>query len=401
MLPLEDALSRILTAIQPLGPESIAVTEAHGRVCAEDFSAALDLPAFDNSAMDGYAVRAEDVAKASAASPAELRVVGKVAAGEMFRRQVGPGECVRLFTGSVLPADCNAVVMQEDTRTAANDDSSIQVLEGVKPWENIRLQGEDVRRGTKLLEAGALLTVGKISLLAAQGVARIRVGRQPIVGLLATGNELREPGQPLAPGQIYESNRVGLVALIRAAGGRPQPYALVGDTLAATKAALEKAFAECDVVVSSGGVSVGEFDFVKKAFAEIGGSLEFWRVAIRPGKPFVFGRRDNKFLFGVPGNPVSALVTFQLLVRPALLKLQGAAEVGSRIRHGIVAEPLANHGDRRHFMRVRVNADGRVWSAGTQSSHCLESLSQADGLLDVPPRTILSTESAARIIELE
>ena len=401
MLQLEDALSRILAAINPLGAESVDLADAHRRPGAEDFTATLDLPAFDNSAMDGYALRAADVAKASTESPVELRLIGRVAAGEDFCGRVEQGDCVRVFTGSALPPGSDAVVMQEDTQADADGRPAIQILDAVKPWENVRLQGEDIRRGTELVASGAILTAGKISLLAAQGAARIRVGRRPVVGLLATGSELCEPGQPLAPGRIYESNRAGLAALIRAAGGRPRAYPLVGDTLPATRTALEKAFAECDTIVSSGGVSVGEFDFVKQAFEAIGGTVDIWRIAIRPGKPFVFGRRENKFLFGVPGNPVSALVTFQLLVRPALWRLQGAADVSPRMRHGILAESFTNRGDRRHFMRARVDADGRLWSTGNQASHCLGSLSMADGLLDVPPQTELSAGSVARMIDLD
>ncbi|MBI3415525.1 MAG: molybdopterin molybdotransferase MoeA, partial [Verrucomicrobia bacterium] len=264
----------------------------------------------------------------------------------------------------------------------------------------VRLQGEDVKRGSELIATGHEMTAGRISLLAAQGRAEVRVGRRPVTGVVATGNELREAGQSLAAGQIYESNRAGLAALIRSAGASPHSYPLVSDSLAETKAALAAALTECDVVVSSGGVSVGEFDFVKKAFQEIGGQLDFWRVAIRPGKPFLFGRRGNKFLFGVPGNPVSAFVTFQMLIRPALLKLQGAAMTTPRTRHGILAEELANHGDRRHFLRVRVDWEARVHSAGAQASHCLGSLAQANGLLDVPPRTIWEVGKAVRVIDL-
>lgn len=400
MLELEAALSRILAAIQPLESESIPLGEAHRRICAEQIIAALDLPGFDNSAMDGYAVRAQDVAQASAEKPSVLRQIGLVAAGETFPIEITCGGCVRVFTGSALPRGTDAVVMQEDA-VADAEAGLIRVCEAVKPWENVRFRGEDVKCGSELIGAGCGLTAGRISLLASQGRAEVRVGRRPIVGVLATGSELCEPGHSLSTGQIYESNRAGLAALIRNAGARPRVLPLVRDTLADTKAALEAAFAECDIVVSSGGVSVGEFDFVKKAFPEIGGQLDFWRVAIRPGKPFIFGRWKNKILFGVPGNPVSAFVTFQLLIRPALLKLQGALEATPRTRHGILAQEFANPADRRHFVRVRTDWDARVYSAGPQASHCLGSLAQANGLLDVPPRTIFEAGKIVRVLDLE
>jgi molybdopterin molybdotransferase len=213
------------------------------------------------------------------------------------------------------------------------------------------------------------------------------VGRQPKIGLVATGSELREAGQPLAPGQIFESNRAMLAPLVAQAGGVAQVYPLVTDTLDATRAALGKAFDECDLVITSGGVSVGEMDFVKAAFESLGGELQFWKVAIRPGKPFVFGQREGKFLFGLPGNPVSAFVTFLLLVRPALRCWQGAREVLLPRQPGVLGEPIANVGDRRHFVRVRVDGEGKVFSAGKQASHALASLAKANSLLAVPPDT--------------
>ena len=211
-----------------------------------------------------------------------------------------------------------------------------------------------------------------------------------MVGLLATGSELQEPGQPLAPGQIYESNRIALAALMQRAGAVPRTFPLVADALAATSLALADAFNQCDAVVTSGGVSVGEMDFIKRAFEQIGGELEFWKVAIKPGRPFVFGRCRGKLLFGLPGNPVSALVTFLLLVRPALLRWQGATDVSLPAHPGVLAEPLANDGERRHFMRVKVDPTGKVRSAGVQASHVLSSVAAANGLVDVPPNTTLA-----------
>jgi len=212
---------------------------------------------------------------------------------------------------------------------------------------------------------------------------------------------LREPGSALLPGQIFESNRTMLTPLVARAGGLPKVFPLVTDTLAATQAALERALSECDIVVTSGGVSVGETDFVKAAFESLGGELQFWKVAIRPGRPFVFGRRSGKFLFGLPGNPVSAFVTFLLLVRPALLNWQGARDVTLPAHPGVLGEAISNPGDRRHFIRVRVDQEGKIFSTGKQASHVLASLATAEGLLDLPPQTTLATGTTVRILSCQ
>jgi molybdopterin molybdotransferase len=216
--------------------------------------------------------------------------------------------------------------------------------------------------------------------------------------LLATGSELTEAGRELRPGHIYESNRIGLAALCRRAGTVPEIFPLVPDSLEATRAALTDAFNKCDVVVSSGGVSVGEFDFLKQAFADTGGDLQFWKVAIKPGRPFVFGRSGEKFLFGLPGNPVSALITFLLLVRPALLRWQGATETSLPTQPGILAETLRNPDKRRHFMRVKIDGEGKVSSAGVQASNMLGSLAASNGLVDTPPQTTLSAGATVRVL---
>jgi molybdopterin molybdotransferase len=401
VLELETALSKILAAIPPPVDESIPVSDAAGRVLAEAVPSPVDLPIFDNSAMDGYAVRAGDLISAKPESPAHLRLVGKVAAGEMFGGEVTAGTCVRLFTGSPLPRGADAVVMQEDTRVESNAPNQVSFLAPVRPAANLRRRGEDLKRGAVLAAAGEFVTVGRISLLAAAGLLRVRVGRQPVVGLLATGSELTDPGQPLTPGHIYESNRTALAALVRRAGAVPKVFPLVADALTSTRLALMEAFKECDAVVTSGGVSVGEMDFIRPAFQEVGGELQFWKVAIRPGRPFMFGRYAEKLLFGLPGNPTSALVTYLLLVRPALLRWQGAVDVSLPARAGVLAEPLSNAEGRRHFVRVKIDASGKVHSAGVQGSHILSSMAAANGLLDLPPRTTLAAGTAVQVMSCE
>lgn len=401
MLELDEARARLLANIAPAGTDLAATGAAAFRVAAEDVAAQVDLPPFDNSAMDGYAVRASDVAAASAATPVTLHLNGRVAAGDAPAVSVQASGCVRVFTGSPLPTGADAVVMQEDTQTDSAAPDFVRVLDAAKPWENVRFRGEDVKRGAIIVRAGEKLTAGRVGLLAAAGVAQLKVFRRPVIGVLATGSELVEPGRPLTPGAIYESNRTMLAPLLERSGAVVRQYPLVTDTLAATKAALEKSFAECDGVVTSGGVSVGELDFVKEAFEELGGRLDFWKVAIKPGKPFVFGRRGEKLLFGLPGNPVSALVTFLLLVRSALWRWQGATEVLPMTSRCVLGEPMVNRGDRRHFIRVRVDSEGIVRSAGTQASHRLGSLAEANALVDVPPETTLAAGALVNVLPFD
>jgi len=398
MLELEDALERILSAVQSLGEETVPLESAAGRVLSRPVVSPLDIPVFDNSAMDGYAVRAADVAAAREQNPVSLQVRGRIAAGEVFEGSVEPGACVRLFTGSPLPRGADAVIMQEDARTDPADPDRVRFVDGVRPWENVRLRGEDVKQEAVLVQSGVRLSAGHLALVAAGGVKEVRVGRRPTAALLATGNELVEPGQPLRPGMIYESNRLMLSVLAQQAAAVPRVFPLVPDTLSAARDAFHGALADCDVLVTSGGVSVGEFDFVKKAFEQLGGQLDFWRVSIKPGRPFVFGRAQGKLLFGLPGNPVSALVTFLLLARPALLRLQGAVDTALPKSMGRLVETLTNPSDRRHFMRVIVDDTGQVRSAGAQASHILSSLAGANGLVDVPPKACLAAGAMISVL---
>lgn len=395
MLELETALARLLGTLPPPKAERVSLTESNGRFLAEKFLSPLDLPAFDNSAMDGYAVRSADVRGARADAPITLKLAAKISAGESFTGELVSGECARIFTGAPLPRGADAVVMQEDTRTSGD---VVSILDEAASGENVRKHGEDVKQGEMLADAGEEISPAKIALLAATGFSTMTVGRRPNVALIATGSELREPGEPLLAGQIYESNRAMLSPLFARCGGLPTVFPLVPDTLDDTRAALQTAFSTSDIVVTSGGVSVGELDFVKDAFESLGGELQFWKVAMRPGKPFVFGRLGEKFLFGLPGNPVSAFVTFLLLVRPALLRWQGAKTVSLPTHSAVLGESISNLGDRRHFVRMRSGADGKIFSAGKQASHALSSLAAADGLLDVPPRKTFSDGSRVDVL---
>jgi molybdopterin molybdotransferase len=403
MLELEHALEKILQSIPAARSERIPLGEAYKRVLAEPVVAEVDLPPFDNSSVDGYAVRAQDVAQASSQNPVALTLAGKVAAGENFDGELSAGQCIRIFTGSPLPSGADAVVMQEDTKLDSACPSEVGFLDSAKPWENVRFRGEDMKCGRTIAQRGEILGAAQLGLLAATGSAHLTAGCRPNVALIATGSELQEPGSAakLAPGQIFESNRASLAPLIAGAGGIPKAFPIVPDELNVTREFLARALSECDLVVTCGGVSVGEMDFVKSAFEELGGQLEFWKVAIKPGRPFVFGRKGDKLLFGLPGNPVSAYVTFLLLVRPAILRWQGAERTEPAVSTGILGEPFSNQGGRRHFVRVTVDGKGEVHSSGTQASHVLSSLAMAQGLVDLPPASTLAAGTKVKVLRWE
>jgi molybdopterin molybdotransferase len=401
MLELEEAQRRILDAVQTLSSELVPLSHADGRFLADRVVSAIDLPGFDNSAVDGFAVQSGDLISANCNAPVSLPVIGKIQAGEMFAGKINPRQCARIFTGSALPDGADAVCMQEDTQPNLENTDEILFLDSVKPWENIRFKGEDVKVGSTLADAGLRLRAGQLSLLGATGVATVCAVRQPIVGLLATGSELREANQQIKSGQIFESNRLALATLTRKVSAIPKIFPLVPDTLAATRDALQKAFDESDAVITTGGVSVGEFDFVKSAFEQLGGTLDFWKVSMKPGKPFVFGRLGEKLFFGLPGNPVSAFVTFVVLVAPALGRMQGGTDHLWPTSFGKLLEPLENRGSRRHFMRVSVDSEGNVKSAGAQSSHILSALAKANGLVEIAPNTTIAPGTIVPVLRLD
>ena len=397
MLSLEAAREQILPAVHPLPAESVPLTQAAGRWLAADLASPLDLPPFDNSAMDGYAVPSAGLLQASASEPMPLRCRGEIPAGGVPGDVLAAGECWRIFTGAPLPAGADAVVMQEDTRIDATQPETVWVQDAVRPWDNVRFRGEDLKAGAVIARSGERLNFAKLAVLGAVGLNRVSVTRRPVVGLIATGNELVEPGGERAPGQIFESNRVMIDALVRTTGCEPVVFPIVRDEPDTTRTALAEAFARCEVVITTGGVSVGAHDYVKAAFEELGGNLDFWKIAIRPGKPFVWGRLRERHLFGLPGNPVSAAVTFLLLVRPALIRLQGGADWNLPVTRATLGGAVSNPGERRHFVRVRMDELGAAVPVGLQGSHVLSGLAEAHGLLEVPPAT---TWEAGRLVEV-
>ncbi|MDX6655697.1 MAG: molybdopterin molybdotransferase [Solirubrobacteraceae bacterium] len=374
MLSIDEARAGVLAEARGLEAEDVAVSDALGRVLAEDVPAAQDVPGFANSAMDGFAVR-------SGGAGRRLRIVGESRAGAPAAVAVGEGEAVRISTGAMLPAGADAVLQIELCEV---DGDAIVLGDDVAPDRNVRHPGEDMAAGARVLAAGKPLGPAELGVAVNAGRATVRCARRPRVAILATGDELVDPGAPLGPGQIHDSNAPMLRALATQAGARATTRRLPDDR-AATEAAIGEALDGADLVVLSGGVSVGPHDHVKPALAAQGVEEVFWRVALRPGRPTWFGvrRSDQTLVLGLPGNPVSAYVTFVLFARPALAALQGA-DPRLPMRRARLAVAVARHPDRDECVRVAIDATGAATPTGPQGSHVLSSLLGADGLAVVP-----------------
>ena len=395
MLSVEDALEQILSRIKPLGTELVEVLAALGRVLAEPVVSRLELPPWPNSSMDGYAIRSEDTRGGSA----ELAVVGRIVAGALPPRPLRAGETMRIFTGAPLPEGADAVVPQEDVDA---DGERIAVPRRVDAGAHVRPAGEDIRAGDVVVGPGHVVGPAEIGLLATLGYTRARVYRRPRVAILSTGNELADLGAEPGPGQIPNTNTYSLMAQVLEAGGEPMSLGVVPDRLEAIVERVRWGRA-ADVLVSSAGVSVGELDLVREALTQCGAELHLWKVAMRPGKPMTFGSIEGRPVFGLPGNPVSAMVTFELFVRPALRRMQGCVAV-DRPRIVVPAlEPIANPGGRRGYLRVTLARDGGGYGArltGDQGSGILRSMVLADGLAVVPPDTTVPAGGRVEVIVL-
>lgn len=382
MLTVEQALDRILAAIAPLPAVEMPLMEARGLALAEDAVASAPIPTFAASAMDGYAVRAEDIQAAGEAAPVALRVVDEAAAGVPANRPVEPGEAARIFTGAPVPPGADAVVMQEFTR---REGDTVLVCAPTRANRHIRPIGNDVARGDVVLPAGTALTPSALGMLAAMGRATATVFRRPRVGILSTGDELAAPGDALRPGQIYDSNRVSLCAQALEAGAEVAASVHAPDDAGAIRAALA-GFEGLDAILSSGGVSVGDHDLVKPILDE-DGEVGFWKVAIKPGKPLAFGHFRGVPLFGLPGNPVSATITFEVFVRPALRRMMGHGEVLRPALAATLEEGFSRKPGRREYMRASLRLeDGRLRTrlVGAQDSAVMSGMARADALLVVP-----------------
>jgi molybdopterin molybdotransferase len=376
LIPIAEARSRVLEAVRPLPAEAVPVADALGRVLAEDIRSPISVPPFDSSAMDGYALIAGDAA--------ELELTDEARAGHPAAAAVMTGTAVAISTGAAVPEGATAVVPVERTERTGD---TVRVP-ATEPGANIRRAGEDIAAGETVLRAGDPLTPAALGVAASVGRASIDCARRPRVALLVTGDELTEPGTPLAPGEIYSSNGYALAGQVERAGAVLAGHERVADTADATRAALGPALDAADVVVVSGGVSVGPHDHVKAALAGLGVEERFWGVNLRPGKPVWFGALGDTLAFGLPGNPVSAMVTFQLFVRPALAALQGTDPAITRATARL-DRPLPRNPRREHAVRVRLEAGDDGWRAvptkGAQGSHVLTSMLGATALALIPP----------------
>ncbi len=389
-LSVEEALERILVIIPRLEPEQIPLAEASGRVLARPVTSQEDVPPFANSAMDGYALRSSDTQRATPQQPSRLRLVGVVQAGKVAERALEAGEAIRILTGAPVPPGSDAVIQQELTKTGGGSQDAgaegwVEVEAPVAQGNNIRHAGEDIRHGTMVLAEGAELGPSEIGVLASLGVATVTVYRRPVVSILATGDELVEIDQPLLPGQIHNSNSYLIAAAVARAGGIPRPLGIARDQVEELRAKLQAA-QEADLILTSGGVSVGDYDLVKDIMREQG-AIDFWRVNLRPGKPLAFGKLGNTPLLGLPGNPVSAAVTFELFARPALRKMQGFVQVLRPLVQARLLHDLRESGNRRHYVRAVValqNGGFVARTTGPQDSHILTSMLGANALLIIP-----------------
>lgn len=391
MLSVADALARVLNRFEPLDAEYVQLEKAVGRVLAQPVKATLDLPPFPNSSMDGYAVRAEDIRLATEAAPTRLAVVGEVPAGVVPTVRVKPGTAIRIMTGAHMPEGADVVVPVESTdNTRATMDgpipASVQIQRPVSSGSYVRPAGEDVRTGDEVFSAGHLIRAQSIGLLAAFGMASVPVVRRPRVAVLATGDELVAIDQVPGPGQIRDSNSYNLAALVTKYGGEPIWLGVAGDRREAVAEKLQAALAaRADLIVSSAGVSVGAYDVVRTV-VEANGALDFWKVRMRPGKPVAFGNYQGIPFFGLPGNPVSTIVSFEIFVRPVILKMNGHQHLDKPTVKVVIEESLASDG-RESYLRATVSRrDGQyvARSAGGQGSNILSALVSANALLIVP-----------------
>jgi molybdopterin molybdotransferase len=424
LLSVDEALTRILAHFAPLADhERVPVVEALGRVLVEDVPADVDLPPFDNSAMDGYAIRSEDVASASAEQPVALRVIGEIAAGSVATTPLESGQAYRILTGAAMPSGADSVVPYELTdgkgfggwsgeaaMPVAAEEREVRVFCPIEQGDNVRYAGEDQRRGTVLVRAGSVLRPGEVAVLASAGRDHAWVHRRPRVAILSTGDELVPADQVPGPGQIRDINGIALAALVRAYGGEPILLEVAADREEAVRAHLIRGIeGGADMLLSSGGVSMGDYDVVKRVLQDEG-EVGFWSIDIRPGKPLAFGHFRGVPILGLPGNPVSSMVTFEVFARPALLRLAGHTRVEKVELLATALETISNTSGREHFMRGIVErrlgdaGDGEwtVHLTGEQGSNIITSMSRANALVRVPKgHTLVQPGERVRVLMLD
>ncbi len=383
MISLEAALNRIMVDIHPLGLEKVHLLDALERVIGEDITASRPIPPKNNSAMDGYALRSADVRGASHESPVTLDVVEDIPAGAIPQKKVGRGQAARIMTGAPVPGGADAVLRMEDT---AKDGRRVKVFVAAQKGQDIRLAGEDVRPGETVILRGDILRPAQIGMLAALGRSFVSVFQKPVIAILATGNELVDVDEFPSSWQIVSSNSYALAAQVLDCGAIPLQLGIARDTREDLTAKLQSAL-RADLILSSGGVSVGDYDLVKDVMKEVGNSMQFWQVAMRPGKPLAFGSMNGIPLFGLPGNPVSSMVSFEQFVRPAVLKMMGHRNLFRKTIKAALMESIEKKKGTRHFIRARIFLEEgryRAISTGEQGSGILKSMVQANGLIVLP-----------------
>jgi molybdopterin molybdotransferase len=398
MISVEEALTKILDSVQTLGGEEKPLLDCLGQVLAEDVYSPFDVPPHDNSAMDGYAVQAGGIEGASRKNPKVLKVVGEIAAGSISNKKLEQGTAIRIMTGAFIPDGADVVVPFEDTdevdrKEAALSKTEIGIRVSLAEGCNIRRRGEDISKGELVLKKGKLLRPADIGVLASLGKSAVSVTRRPLVGILATGNEVAEIDRPLPPGKIFNSNSYSLAAQVLHYGGTPKLLGVAPDNVEQLTVAVREGL-ECDILLTSGGVSLGDYDVVKQVLAAEG-KVSFWTVRMKPGKPLAFGmfkRNDGKEIphLGLPGNPVSSMITFEIFARPAIFKMMGRKDLRKSNITAVMENPVGNKDGRRVFARVAVaRRNGKYFASitGPQGSGILTSMSKANGLAIIPENT--------------
>lgn len=384
LTPLQDAQKTVLDAAKPLGLEKLGLLEALGRVLGEDVIATRDNPPWDNSAMDGFAVRWEDIKQDHAITkPVELKIIEDVPAGKVATKAVGAGQAIRIMTGAPVPKGADTVVKVEETEPSGDQ---VRIFKEVERGGNVRPQGEDVKKGDTIMAKGTQIRPAEVGMLAILAKSFVLVYQRPRVAILSSGDELADLDERFDEDKIINSNSYGIAADVQEAGGIPILLGIAKDQPAALKEKIAHGL-NADILVLSGGVSLGEYDFTKDVFKDLGTEMNFWKLAIRPGQPLAFGKIQGTLAFGLPGNPVSSMVTFEQLVRPAMMKMGGHRSYGRPVVQAVFQEKFSKRNDRRHFLRgVLSRQDGvlTVRTTGDQGSGILTSMVKANGLIDVP-----------------
>ena len=383
MLTVEEALNKILSHVEPLGSEKVSILEALGRIITENINAPHDIPPLDNSAMDGYALKSEDIQKASLENRVRLEVIEDLPAGFISKKVIQRGQAIRIMTGAPIPGGADAVIPVEDTERG---DGFALIFNSVPPGENIRKAGEDVKKGDRIISAGDLVRPAEIGMMASVGRSFVSVYQRPLVAILCTGEELVDVDGTLDEGKIISSNSYTLAAQVKDCGAIPVQIGIAKDQKEDIENKLQQGL-RADVIISSAGISVGDYDFVKDVLKNMGMEMVFWRVAMQPGKPFAFGTIRGKPVFGLPGNPVSSMVSFEQFVRPSLLKMMGHHQLFRPVIEAILKEEIRKKAGRRQFVRASVSLKENqyvVTTTGEQGSGILKSMVKANGLIMIP-----------------